>query len=189
MHMVRGFKAVSFGAAALVLTALSACNSNQQSAELAASGDSLAAPPASVTTKAKPMEGLEAPYCPAVSLREGTAILKKEIAGKIDYVASITEATRDCRIVDGKLHMEVGLVGRVTAGPVAQDRVLKLPIRIAILKNGKDVVYSQLGYQAAVVNKATGAQSFVFVDRSISIDQTSKRNLTVYVGFDETGGR
>lgn len=183
--MVRSFKAIGFGAAAVALTAISACNTGKQSAELASSGDSLSTPPVSVTAKAEPMEGVEAPYCPQVGLREGTAIMKKEIAGEIDYVASITQATRDCRIVDGRLHMEVGLAGRVVAGPAAQDRVLKLPIRVAILKDGKDVVYSQLGYQSAVVSKAAGAQSFVFVDRGISIEQTSQRNLTVFAGFDE----
>ncbi len=187
--MVTAFKAVSFGAAALALSALSACNSTRQGDELASSGDSLSTPPASVTAKAKPLEGLEAPYCPEVSLREGTAILKKEIAGKVDYVASITEATRDCRIVDGKLRIEVGLVGRVVAGPAGQERVLKLPIRIAVLKDGKDVVYSQLGYQSAVVSTTAGAQSFVFVDRGVSVAQTGKRNLTIFAGFDDGGSQ
>ena len=187
--MVTGFKAVLWGAATMGLAALSACNTNQQSAELASSGDQLSAPPASVTTKARPLEGLEAPYCPQVSLRDGTSILKKEIAGQVDYVASITQATRDCRIVDGKLRIEVGLVGRVTAGSVGQDRVLKLPIRVVVLKDGKDVVYSQLGYQAAAINRSAGAQSFVYVDRSISVEQTSKRNLTILAGFDEGGGQ
>ena len=184
--MVRGVKTGWLLALAGVL---GACTGSPLSTELASSGDSLSTPPVSVRTMAQPMKGLEAPYCPQISLREGTAILKQEVAGKIEYVASITKATRDCRIVDGKLRIEVGLVGRVTAGPAGQDRALKLPIRVAVLKDGKDVVYSQLGYQAAVLSTTAGAQSFVYVDRGISLDQTAQRNLVIYAGYDEAGGR
>lgn len=181
MHMVM---ATRLFALAGTIALLSACNSSNPGGELSASTESLATPPSSVTAPVAPLEGLEAEYCPTVTLLEGTAILTKKVGNEIDYVAAISDASRDCRIVDGKLRMHVGIAGRVTPGPVAQDRTVRLPIRIAI-RRGTDVVYSNLGQQSAKISKNDGVQTFTYVDADISLEQPTKRNLTVLAGFDE----
>lgn len=181
MHMVTATRAFAM---ASIVALLSACNSSNPGGDLTASSDKLASPPSSVTAPVAPLEGLEAEYCPTVTLLEGTAILTKKVGNEIDYVAAISDTSRDCRIVDGKLRMQVGIAGRVTPGPVAQDRAVKLPIRVAI-RRGTDVVYSKLGQQSVQISKNNGVQVFTYVDATISLEQPRQRNLTVLAGFDE----
>lgn len=173
MHMVIAARGLAFGGA---LALLSACSSTNSGADLA--GD---APPAASVTAA---QGTEARFCPNVSLREGTAILTRKAGDDVEYVASVTDTTRDCRIVDGKLRMKIGIAGRVMPGPAATDRAVSLPIRIAIL-NGEDVIYSRLGKTNVQVTPNAGAQTFVYVDEAIAIDQASARSIVIYAGYDE----
>lgn len=172
MHMVIAARGLAFGGA---LALLAACSSTNSGADLAGS-----APPATVATA----QGTEARYCPNVSLREGTAIFTKRAGDGVDYVASVTDTTRDCRIVDGKLRMKIGIAGRVMPGPAATNRTVSLPIRIAIL-NGEDVIYSRLGKTSVPVTPNAGAQTFVYVDEAIAIDQASARSVVIYAGYDE----
>jgi hypothetical protein len=88
------------GAAALV----SACASTKDDAPLVP-------PPASMNAAAS--DGTIPDYCPRVSLREGTAILRKGDGAALQYVASITSTTRDCRIVDGQLRMKIGVYSQI----------------------------------------------------------------------------
>ncbi|HEY9058559.1 MAG TPA: hypothetical protein VIN77_15535 [Aurantimonas sp.] len=173
MHMVIAARGLVFGGA---LALLAACSPTNSGADLASS----AAPPASVAAA----QGTEAPYCPNVSLREGTAILTKTVGDDIDFVASVADTTRDCRIVDGKLRMKIGIAGRVTPGPAATNRTVSLPIRIAIL-NGEDVIYSRLGQTSVPVTRNAGAQTFIYVDEAIAIDPASARSVIIYAGYDE----
>jgi len=176
MHMVMALRgAVICGALALV----SACTSTNQTTELAGS-------PADPTQAANAGEaqGTEAPFCPRVSLREGTAILRKEKDGAVDYVASISDTTRDCRIVDGKLRITVGAVGRLMPGPAATARTVQLPVRVAVTQ-GDSVVYSNLGKIAVPVAKGGVAQTFRYIDSKITIPDATNRNVVIYTGFDE----
>ena len=165
------------------LAALAACTSTTPP-EVASAGDSLATPPPSVTAPTAEPGQTEARFCPQVSLREGTSILRKKVSSEIDYVASISDTTRDCHIVDGKLRMEVGVRGRVTPGPVAQQRSVQLPIRIAILR-GTDVLYSKLGKISVAVDKNAGTQTFTYVDRDIVLDAPKQPDVVAFAGFDE----
>jgi len=166
-----------------VLALLAACSSTMPESDLGDVG-ALAVPPSSVTASSQFSEGTEARYCPTVTLREGTAILRKTIGSEVDYLASIADTTRDCRIVDGKLLMKVGVLGRVTPGAVAQDRTLQLPIRVAVLY-GQDVTYSELGQQSVAISRNGGAQTFSYVDESVVIDPAPTEGITIFAGFDE----
>ena len=165
------------------LALLAACNSTTPKADLGDAG-ALAIPPSSVTASSQFDQGGEARYCPKVTLREGTAILRKTIGSEVDYVANIAETTRDCRIVDGKLLMKIGVLGRITPGAVAQDRSVRLPIRVAVLR-GNDVVYSELGQQTVAITRNGGAQTFTYVDESVLIDPAPTAGIVIFAGFDE----
>ncbi|WP_148640011.1 MULTISPECIES: hypothetical protein [unclassified Aureimonas] len=123
-------------------------------------------------------------YCPPVALREGTAILRKGAGDSIDYVASITGTTRSCRERDGQYLLEVAVTGRVVPGPAAKGGTVNLPVRVAIVDNGK-LVYSQLGQQGVLLDSSGGAVNFTYVDRAVRFPKPTGRTLVIYAGFDE----
>ena len=180
MHMAKALRGAQRGAViAAALGLMSACTSTNLDSDLAKPSEDLAKP-----AYAEQAVGTEAPFCPNITLREGTAILQRKAGEKLDYQASIAQATRDCRIVNGQLHIVVGVIGRVMPGLAATSRTIELPIRVAVT-SGEAVVYSKLGKAAAQVTKGGTAQSFKYVDNGISIPMPSSRNVHIFAGFDE----
>ncbi len=180
MHMSRRspFQNLLF----LTLAGLSAAGCSTSGggpAPAAPSSASLPASPAQVASA-----GRVADYCPQVALREGTAILRKGSGDSVDYVASITGTTRSCRERDGQYFMEVAVTGRVVPGPVSKGGTVDLPLRVAIVDNGK-LVYSQLGHQGALLDSTGGAVNFSYIDRNIRFPKPAGKTLTIYAGFDE----
>ncbi|MCQ0989153.1 hypothetical protein [Jiella marina] len=161
------------------LVILSACSTTANN-ELAALD-----PPAAASEDAAPRiaEGTEARFCPKVSIREGTAIIEKKEGEAVDYVASIADAKRDCRIVDGKLKIVVGVEGRVMPGRAAKNRNVELPIRVAVVGND-GVIYSELGQRTVPVQKGGTAQNFRYVDEEILLEPMAG-GVVIYTGFDE----
>lgn len=174
MHMSKLIFARNAAGLVLAGLALGACSTS------GGGGTSVAPAP----VRAASSEGTVPDYCPQVSLREGTAILRKGEGGNLQYIASISGTTRSCRVRDGQLYMEVGIAGRVVPGPAARSGEIQLPIRVAIL-DANQLVYSQLGQQPVGVTPAGGAQDFRYVDRAIRIAVPKGRSLVVYAGFDE----
>lgn len=129
-------------------------------------------------------EGTVPDYCPNVSLREGTAILRKGLGDDLQYIASIVSTSRDCRIVDGQLRMKVGVSGRVVPGPAAKPGATSLPIRIAVVR-GEEVLYSAKGSQTIEVKPGQGGDQFVYVDQAVAVPEPTAKNLVIYAGFDE----
>lgn len=172
--------------AATLLTALAGCSSSDSAGEFDAANPSLSTPPASLAANAPAEVGvsLDGASCPKVTLREGTAILEKKVGNEIDYVAAISDTSRNCKMVDGRLVMQIGVRGRVTPGPVAQDRAVQLPIRVAIIR-GEDVVYSELGQQSVQVSKGNGVAPFTYVDQDVTLTVDNPKSLQIFAGFDE----
>ncbi|GGE14248.1 hypothetical protein GCM10011390_36770 [Aureimonas endophytica] len=153
---------------------LSACGPTQRAADL---GD---APRRPVSADA---EGVVPEYCPRITLREGTSILRKGQGEAMQYIASITQTTRECHVVDGELRMKVGVAGRVVTGPNGQGGTAVLPIRVAVTR-GPDVLYTNKGNES--VTYAQGATGrFAYVDEMVRVPEPSAKNYSVFVGFDE----
>lgn len=149
------------------------------------SGTGAPAPgPAAPAPQAVASAGVVPDYCPQVSLREGTAILRKGAGDDLQYLASIASTTRSCRVKDGELYMEVGVAGRLVPGPAGRPSSVNLPIRIAIVNAGA-VAYTNLGQVQVSTDPAGGPKNFTYVDRAIRIPMPAGRTLTVFAGFDE----
>ena len=144
--------------------------------------DTSLAPPPNMNASAS--EGTIPDYCPKVSLREGTAILRKGDGATLQYVASITSTTRDCRIVDGQMRIKVGVAGRVVPGPAAKAGEVGLPIRVVVTR-GTEVLYSEIGSRQINMKPGMGAEQFVYVDQSVAVPEPTAKDLVIYAGFDE----
>lgn len=178
MDMVFPGRLVAVSSALLLLAG---CASTDSGAALEDSVASITpAPGASASFES----GTVPEYCPTVSLREGTEILTRQTGDAVAYQASISETSRDCRIVDGQLRMRIGVTGLLTPGPRAAPGAVQLPVRVAIVQ-GDDVLYSQLGQQTVSVDPVGGAQQFIYVDEGIAIPERTERDLVIYAGFDE----
>ncbi|KQT54689.1 hypothetical protein ASG43_03690 [Aureimonas sp. Leaf454] len=177
MHQSSALRAVSLAALAALAAA---CTSTGERSVAAIEPTAAPAPPS--------FDGKAADYCPRVTLRDGTAILRKRSGDDLEYVASVTATNRDCRIVDGQLRMKIGVAGRVVPGPAGTAGNVALPIRIAIVQ-GTDVIYSQQGSQSVALTPGEAAAEFIYVDAAVSVPEPTARNLVVYAGFDEGPGR
>ncbi|RLQ89378.1 hypothetical protein D8780_03840 [Notoacmeibacter ruber] len=127
-------------------------------------------------------------YCPTVQLREGTAYFNvyegDETSQNVRYQAAITDVTRQCKYENGQLAMKVAVAGRVLLGPQGSSGTVKLPIRVAALTGGDEVLYSEIQPYTLEVN-ASGATQFIYTDSDIRVSQPDARNIVIYAGFDE----
>ena len=127
-------------------------------------------------------------YCPAVTLREGTASITSYAKGgegdpaKLLYQASIADVTRSCKRENGMLNITVAIAGRVVPGPGGSPGTITMPIRIAMIQ-GDNVLYSQLHKHQVAVGAA--ATQFIFSDAGLSIPEPTERTIRIYAGYDE----
>lgn len=129
-------------------------------------------------------------YCPGVTLRDGTAVIRSYAKGgqddpqKLSYQASISDATRSCSRTDTQMTINVAAAGRVVPGPAGIGGAVTLPIRVVVVK-GEEVLYSQLHkYQVNITNPSS-ANQYVFNDANVVIPLPEPGSIQVFVGYDE----
>ena len=128
-------------------------------------------------------------YCPAVTLREGTAAYATYERGaepgdrsKIIYQASIADVTRRCERADSIMTITVAAAGRVVPGPVGSAGTITMPIRVVAMQ-GSEVLYTKLHkHQVTVAAEAT---QFLFTDPNVVIPIPEDGTVQLYAGFDE----
>lgn len=127
-------------------------------------------------------------YCPPVTLREGTAVIRAYAKGgqddpaKLSYQAAISDVTRDCKRADGMMTLNVAVAGRIVPGPAGAPASITMPIRVVVLR-GEEVLYSQLHkYQ---VSTGPDAAQFVFNDPNVVIPIPEPNTIKVFAGYDE----
>jgi hypothetical protein len=129
-------------------------------------------------------------YCPAVTLRDGTAVLRTYAKGgqddpqKLAYQASISDVTRSCTRSDTQMTINVAAAGRVVTGPAGAAGAVTLPIRVVVVR-GEEVLYSQLHkYQVNIANPSAATQ-YLFNDPNVVIPLPEPGTIQVFVGYDE----
>ena len=177
-----------FRAACLIAAAafLAACSGSDSAPDLTATGTGTAGKPEFDFSK----DG----YCPPLQLRAGTGSLvvyERGQEGKRDHVryqASITQKARECRITGNTLSMDIGVSGRVVAGPKGRAGSVQLPIRIVIAKQvgGTSALYSNLFTIPVTLSPPQLNANYREVFKNVTVEVgPDDRNLIVYVGFDE----
>jgi hypothetical protein len=134
-------------------------------------------------------------FCPKTVIRAGTESYRTYADGvsrddpdaksSLRFQATVTEVARECNYVGDTLNIKVGIRGRVINGPTGASGTLNTPIRVALVSTANEVFYSEL-YQVPVsLPEGASTAKFSYIDNNISIPDPDKRNLVIYVGFDE----
>lgn len=134
---------------------------------------------------------LAADVCPEIQIRGGTESIRVYARGgdddpdQIRYQASIGETARECRNGGQGVIVRVGVKGRVVAGPKGGADNITVPVRVAVLEDSTDVVYSQLHQVAVVLTAPTFGENFALVDENVTFPVRPGKSYRVYVGFDK----
>jgi hypothetical protein len=135
--------------------------------------------------------------CPTVQVRQGTQVVRKYAQGKeedpagVTYQGTLSRFARECRQApDGGTSIRVGVYGRIIAGAASGDGGVstKLPLRVVLVKNGSEVLFSELVQVDAVVPPGEGSAGWTRVVEGLSVPyHTDDSTYVIYVGFDEAG--
>jgi len=130
-------------------------------------------------------------YCPQLSVRSGTEVLRRYERGHEDdkasivWQASIGDTAREC-LYDGQgnLTIRIGVSGRVAAGPKGGAGDVTLPLRIAVTRAGQIVLSSDLHViQATIPPELSTVFAQVY---EVTVPSPGEhRDYLVYVGFDD----
>jgi hypothetical protein len=132
--------------------------------------------------------------CPEVQVRQGTELLRQFERGRAEdpsaltWQADVRRFSRECsRASDGGTIVRVGVAGRMISGPGGFSGTATLPVRVALLKDGGELLYSQMHPVSASIAPGTGSVGWSQVVDGISIPpQSGGSSFVIYVGFDET---
>jgi len=132
--------------------------------------------------------------CPDVQVRDGTQMLAVFEKGKegdynaIRFQGTIRKFARECRTdASGTTTIKVGVAGRLLAGPNGATGAATLPIRVVLVRNGDEVLYSKLYPMNVTIASGAAAADWDFVAPDVIVTgDKSQGNFVIYVGFDET---
>lgn len=126
--------------------------------------------------------------CPKVRVIDGTQTLRVYLRGKdkdpfsLRYQAAITKTARDCRRSGDQLVMRVGVAGRLTPGPMGKAEIVRVPVRIALVAGGSEVLTSNL--HLVELNVADPSKSGTWTKVDTNVSGPARDDLEVLVGFD-----
>jgi len=132
--------------------------------------------------------------CPVVQVRDGTQLFRVFERGKendltgVRFQASINKFARECHTdpATGATTVKVGIAGRLLNGPNGATGAATLPVRVVLVKNGDEVLYSQLRKVTATIAPGGTGVTWTEVVDGLTIPPTAaEANYIVYVGFDE----
>ncbi|ODN71398.1 hypothetical protein [Methylobrevis pamukkalensis] len=131
--------------------------------------------------------------CPQVGVRDGTQVYTLHARGMeadpagVRYQANINKTARECRTdASGATTIKVGLAGRLIVGPKGDAGTVNLPLRVAVVRNGNEVLFSQIFPVAAGVSGGAGNSLWTkVVDGIVVPAEKTSGNIEIMVGFDE----
>ncbi|WP_237154529.1 hypothetical protein [Oryzibacter oryziterrae] len=134
--------------------------------------------------------------CPQIQVRDGTQLMQIFDKGKpvdgaiIRFQASINKFARECHTdpISGATTIKVGVFGRMLAGPKGGTGSATLPLRLVVVRNGDEVLYSQLFKIAATIPAGQASTEWNSITDGVVVPaDKSQGNFVLYVGFDESG--
>ncbi len=131
--------------------------------------------------------------CPPIQVKDGTQMMQVFEKGKdgdltaIRFQGTIQRFARECRTdaATGVTSVKVGVSGRFLAGPKGGTGGSALPLRVVVIKDGDNVLYSKLHKVDASIPAGQSGITWSKVIDDIAIPPAQGTNYTIYVGFDE----
>ncbi|WP_181705895.1 hypothetical protein [Chthonobacter rhizosphaerae] len=134
--------------------------------------------------------------CPQVQVRDGTQVMPVYERGKQDdpsalrFQATVSKFSRDCRTSEVGTAVRVGVAGRLLAGPSGATGQVNLPVRVVLVRNGDEVLYSELHVIPAEIAPGTAATNWSKIVENVVVPpDAGQSRYVIYVGFDETGAK
>lgn len=180
------------GSVLAIATVLGACSStpNLNPGGLLSGGRDLEAEQRSLAEFA-PIE-----VCPEIQVRDGTQTMtiseraRGSEPGAVRFQATLTKFARECKTTAGVTTVRVGVAGRLLAGLTGATGTVDLPVRVALVRNGSELVSSELLKIPATINPGEAQVLWSRIVDNLSIPSSqAQARYVIYVGFDEGEGQ
>jgi len=131
--------------------------------------------------------------CPDVLVADGQAAMRtyagadKSSAG-VKHQYSFGEMSRECRAVDGRIDIRVGVSGYVLAGPMGGPGSFQVPVRVSVRRDSDGQMVQSRAYKIAATIASDQAQvAFSFVSDPLPVPlirTDASMDYSIFVGFD-----
>ena len=128
--------------------------------------------------------------CPQIEIQAGTGAYRVFEKGLEDqalglrYQAQVAETARECSMLGAETAMRIGIQGRVLIGPKGAPGKVDVPLRIAVVDDKNQPVYSK-AYRIPVEIVAGETQArFTHVEEGVLVP-AGPGGYRVLVGFDD----
>jgi len=131
--------------------------------------------------------------CPPINVRPGSEAYARYARGRtgdpqgLAYQAVIDRQSRNCVVSNGLITVRMGVVGRLLLGPQGSGGSYDVPLRFAVERDGV-AVFSELYELPVSVSHADRSGDFVKVVENVAIPYLGNEDITIWVGFDGSGG-
>ena len=123
--------------------------------------------------------------CPQITLRDGTAYLRKYARGgeddseKVLFQAAIADTTRQCSVTGDQMTINVVVAGCAASGPAGKPGPIKMPIRVVVLENRSNrVIYSELTDLETKLLAGNPTTQFLFSKPGVTIPIADSRSVS-----------
>jgi len=133
--------------------------------------------------------------CPNVSIRQGASTYTQSAeengsaALSLRYQASFVRFARECALHGKDVTMKVGVEGRVILGPAGTPGEARVPVRLAVVKEGisPQVIWTKFYMVPVTLQPGEPFATFIHVEEDMTFPMPPGNQFdqyVVYVGFD-----
>ncbi len=129
--------------------------------------------------------------CPDMQIRAGgEARVVYDRAGETDpsrvrYQAAILEISRACFTTNGAITADFGVAGRIIAGPRGTGGTASAPLRVTLVANGTEVLFSRVYTVSANIAAPAYGGDYTVTDTIALPATAAPGTLIIFVGFDQ----
>jgi hypothetical protein len=136
--------------------------------------------------------------CPKIEMRTGTETLRNFEVGSpnnetnLAWQATITSTARECSILGAEVGIKAGVSGRVLLGPKGKPGTFSVPVRIAVVRNGTEPLWSRVSNVNVTIPAGEASAVFTAVVEDILFPREANdtlANVQIYAGFDPEGAK
>ncbi len=127
--------------------------------------------------------------CPPIKVRVGGEVIFKYVNNsrpnprELNYQAVIDKQSRNCVVSNGKITIQMGVLGRVLLGPAGNVQNVDVPVRFAIERDGV-AMFSEKYSVPVSITSGEQSGSFTKVVENVEVPYLGGEQITIWVGFD-----